>query len=235
MTNREEGEILKGRNRYIHFVARRRRRRLVKGTNDGRYAWPIRHSLLSLDWRRRRLMRDEALSKLRFIGAIRWSSSVTSCVARSDENLTRMKSFERERVGDGRWWKSIDPESISKMSPFWRNRFFLESSETSEFVRRNKSIEQWPKETWRHRYPLLLLSNYRHFIRSWIRVYSSNYWMWRVRISLLPLQRPLDLASLPSSLPPFVCALQPIDALTPTTAGSLLQQKLTSCGSDREF
>lgn len=103
MTNREEGEILKGRNRYIHFVARRRRRRLVKGTNDGRYAWPIRHSLLSLDWRRRRLMRDEAPSKLRFIGAIRWSSSVTSCVARSDENLTRMKSFERERerVGDG--------------------------------------------------------------------------------------------------------------------------------------
>lgn len=55
------------------------------------------------------------------------------------------------------------------------NRFFLESSETSEFVRRNKSIEQWPKETWRHRYPLLLLSNHRHFIRSWIRVYSSNY------------------------------------------------------------
>lgn len=175
MTNREEGEILKGRNRYIHFVARRRRRRLVKGTNDGRYAWPIRHSLLSLDWRRRRLMRDEAPSKLRFIGAIRWSSSVKSCVARSDENLTRMKSFERERVSDGRWWKSIDPGSISKMSPFWRNRFFLESSETSEFVRRNKSIEQWPKETWRHRYPLLLLSNHRHFIRSWIRVYFSNY------------------------------------------------------------
>lgn len=173
MTNREEGEILKGRNRYIHFVARRRRRRLVKGTNDGRYAWPIHHSLLSLDWRRRRLMRDEAPSKLRFIGAIRWSSSVTSCnpmkiwlgwkVSRERERESVME-IHRSRI------HIKDVPLLAKV-----NRFFLESSETSEFVRRNKSIEQWPKETWRHRYPLLLLSNYRHFIRSWIRVYSSNY------------------------------------------------------------